>query len=183
MTPLIIALIVIALVVLWAVGAYNGLIRLRNRASNAWAQVEVQLKRRWDLIPNLVETVKGYARHESETLERVIAARNTAVSAKNPADQQAADNLLTGALRQLFAVAEAYPDLKANQNFLDLQAQLTDTENKVSVSRQIYNDTVLTYNNKVETVPSAFIARMFGFEIKPFFDAPDQVDEPPTVSF
>lgn len=183
MTAPIIIFIVLAVIVLWAIGTYNGLIKLRNRTSNAWAQVEVQLKRRWDLIPNLVETVKGYARHERETLEAVIAARNTAVAAKGPADQAAADNLLTGMLRQLFAVAEAYPDLKANQGFLDLQSQLTDTENKVSVSRQIYNDSVLTYNNKVETVPSNIVAMIAGFETKEFFDAPDQVDEPPTVSF
>jgi LemA protein len=162
---------------------YNGLVRLRNRVDNALGQIEVQLKRRYDLIPNLVETVKGYASHEKETLERVVAARNAGLAAQTPGAQAQADNLLTGALRQLFALAEQYPDLKANQNFLQLQSQLEDTENKVSISRQIYNDTVLTYNNKVQMVPSNIVASMTGFKTREFFDAPAEADEAPKVQF
>ena len=142
MTWLWILLGVVLLIVLWLVTAYNGLVGLRNRVDNAWAQVEVQLKRRYDLIPNLVETVKGYAAHEQQTFERVIAARNAAQAAQGPAEQAQAENLLTGALRQLFALAEAYPELRASENFASLQAELAETENKIAVSRQIYNDTV-----------------------------------------
>ncbi len=183
MWPALIIIGILVLIVLWVLGIYNGLVKLRNRVDNAWAQIEVQLKRRYDLIPNLVETVKGYAAHEKETLERVIQARSAGVSAQTPADQAQAENFLTGALRQLFALAERYPDLKANENFLQLQGQLEDTENKVSVSRQIYNDTVLTYNNKVQMVPSNIVASMTGFKIREFFDAPGEADEAPKVEF
>jgi LemA protein len=183
MWPALVILGIVVLLVLWVMVIYNGLVRLRNRVDNALGQIEVQLKRRFDLIPNLVETVKGYASHEKETLERVVAARNAGLAAQTPGAQAQADNLLTGALRQLFALAEQYPDLKANQNFLQLQSQLEDTENKVSISRQIYNDTVLTYNNKVQMVPSNIVASMTGFKTREFFDAPAEADEAPKVQF
>jgi LemA protein len=156
---------------------------LRNRTENAWGQIEVQLKRRYDLIPNLVETVKGYASHERSTFEQVVEARSRAMSAGGVEEKAQAENMLTAALRQLFALAEAYPDLKASTNFLDLQGQLTDTENKIAVSRQIYNDSVLTLNNKVQTVPSNIVASMAGFSTKPYFEAPDEADQAPQVSF
>lgn len=183
MTWLWILLGVVLLIVLWLVTAYNGLIGLRNRVDNAWAQVEVQLKRRYDLIPNLVETVKGYAAHEQQTFERVIAARNAAQAASGPAEQAQAENLLTGALRQLFALAEAYPELRASENFASLQAELAETENKIAVSRQIYNDTVLSFNNKVQQVPTNFVASMFGFSAREFFEAGDEAEEAPKVDF
>src|SRR5260221_13636997 len=135
---------------LWIAGAYNGLIRLRNQLENAWAQIDVQLKRRCDLIPNLVETVKGYAKHESGTLEKVIQARNMALAAKTVGERAEAENVLSGTLKSLFAVAEAYPDLKANQNFMSLQEELTSTENKIAFSRQFYNDSVMSYNTQIE---------------------------------
>ncbi len=181
MWPALIIIGILVLIVLWVLGIYNGLVKLRNRVDNAWAQIEVQLKRRYDLIPNLVETVKGYAAHEKETLERVIQARSAGVSAQTPADQAQAENFLTGALRQLFALAERYPDLKANENFLQLQGQLEDTENKVSVSRQIYNDTVLRYNNAVQTVPSNLVAGAFGFTVRPYFEIEDEIRSVPQV--
>ncbi len=163
------------------IGIYNGLVRLRNRTDNAWAQVDVQLKRRYDLIPNLVETVKGYAAHEQSTFERVVEARNRAVAADSVGEQAEAENFLTGALRQLFALAEAYPELQASQNFSELQTQLAETENKIAVARQIYNDSVLTFNNRVQTVPSNLVAAMTGFTVRPFFDA--ETDEVPEVRF
>ncbi len=175
--------IVIAVLVVLVVILYNGLVQSRNRVDNAWGQVDVQLNRRYDLIPNLVETVKGYATHEQKTFEQVVAARNAAVAASDPATQAQADNLLTGMLRQVFALAEAYPDLKANQNFQQLQADLSETENKIAVSRQIYNDTVLTYNNKVQTIPSSLVAGMTGFRTRAFFDAPGGAEEAPSVQF
>lgn len=174
---------VVVVLVLAFIGIYNGLVRLRNRADNAWAQVDVQLKRRYDLIPNLVETVKGYAAHEQSTFEQVVEARNRAVSAETVEEQAQAENFLTGALRQLFALAESYPDLKASRNFSELQAELAETENKIAVSRQIYNDSVLTYNNRVQTVPSNMVAAMTGFSVKPFFDAPDEAEQVPEVRF
>jgi LemA protein len=179
----IVIVVLLVLLAVWVVALYNGLIQTRNRVDNAWGQVDVQLNRRYDLIPNLVETVKGYASHEKETLERVIAARNSAVAAHDPASQAQADNMLTGMLRQLFAVAEAYPDLKANQNFQQLQGQLSETENKIAVARQIYNDTALTYNNKVQTIPSSIVAGMTGFKPRDFFDAPGGAEEAPSVQF
>ncbi|HTS18973.1 MAG TPA: LemA family protein [Verrucomicrobiae bacterium] len=182
-----IALVLVGLVVIlfaWIAGTYNGLIRLRNQLENAWAQIDVQLKRRHDLIPNLVETVKGYAKHESGTLEKVIQARNMAVSAKSVGERAEAENVLTGALKSLFAVAEAYPDLKANQNFLALQEELTSTENKISFSRQFYNDTVMTFNTRLEVFPTNFIAGMFHFTRHDFFEvkAPEE-REAPKVQF
>lgn len=181
--PWIIGLAVIAVLVLIFVVIYNGLVQTRNRVDNAWAQVDVQLKRRYDLIPNLVETVKGYASHERETFERVTQARSAAQSATGPAEQAQAEGFLTQALRQLFAVAEAYPELRATENFQNLQNQLSETENKIAVSRQIYNDTVLTYNNKVQQIPTNIVAAMAGFKIREFFEAGPEADEAPTVEF
>lgn len=178
----IIAAVVVVLVLI-VVGLYNGLVGSRNRVDNAWSQVEVQLKRRYDLIPNLVETVKGYAAHEQQTFERVIAARNAAQAATTPAEQAEAENILTGALRQLFALAEAYPELRASENFQNLQNELAETENKIAVSRQIYNDTVLTYNNKVQQVPTNIVASVFGFDPREFFEAGDEAQEAPAVEF
>lgn len=178
-----IIVVVVALVLVGLVLLYNQLVQARNRVDNAWSQVDVQLRRRFDLIPNLVETVRGYASHEQETFERVIAARNQAQAAEGPAEAAQAENMLTGALRQLFALAEAYPDLKASTNFSELQGQLSETENRIAVSRQIYNDTVLSYNNKVQTIPSSLVASVTGFETRPYFDAPDEADEAPRVEF
>lgn len=184
MTGVIILLAIIAVLVLWAVAMYNSLVRYRNEIQNSWAQIDVQLKRRTDLIPNLVETVKGYAAHERETLEKVIQARNMAVNATNLDDRMAGENMLTGALKSLFAVAEQYPDLKANQNFLALQEELTSTENKVAFARQFYNDRVLAYNNQRETFPSNIVAGMFNFEQKPYFEVVAPAErEAPKVSF
>jgi LemA protein len=179
----VIAGVVVVVLVLAIVGIYNSLVKLRNRVDNAWAQVDVQLKRRYDLIPNLVETVKGYASHEKSTFEQVVEARNRALAAGTVEEQAQAENFLTGALRQLFALAESYPDLKASQNFSELQAQLAETENKIAVSRQIYNDSVLTFNNKVQTVPSNMVAAMTGFSVKPFFEAPEEAEQAPEVRF
>lgn len=184
MIGLLIILAILAVVVMWAVAMYNSLVRYRNEIDNSWAQIDVQLKRRSDLIPNLVETVKGYASHERETLEKVIQARNMAVSATNIDDRLAGENMLTGALKSLFAVAEQYPDLKANQNFLALQEELTSTENKVAFARQFYNDRVLTYNNTRETFPSNIVAGMFNFEPRTYFDDVTATErEAPQVSF
>lgn len=172
-----------AIVALLFVVLYNRLVAARNRSENAWGQIDVQLQRRHDLIPNLVETVRGYAEHEQATFERVIAARNRAVEAEGPKEQAEAENFLTGALRQLFALAEAYPELEASTNFSQLQGSLEDTENKISISRQIYNDTVLTYNNLVQTVPSNIVANLANFETKEYFEAPEAADEAPRVEF
>ena len=155
----------------WAISVYNKLIALRNRVKDQWAQIDVQLKRRFDLIPNLVETVKGYTKHESETLEAVIKARNTYVSATLPEDQMKADGELTKAISKLFALTESYPELKANTNFQALQQELTETESKIASARQFYNDTVMVYNNKVDMVPSNIIASLFRFEKEAFFEA------------
>jgi len=181
--PWIIAAIVVGLLVLIVIAIYNSLVRDRNRVDNAWGQVDVQLKRRYDLIPNVVETVKGYASHERQTFERVTQARSAAQAAEGPAEQAQAENFLTSALRQLFAVAEDYPELRASENFTGLQAELSETENRIAVSRQIYNDTVLTYNNKVQQVPTNVVASMFGFAEREFFDAGDQAEEAPAVEF
>lgn len=181
--PWIIALVAIGLLVLIFVVIYNGLVGSRNRVDNSWAQVDVQLKRRYDLIPNLVETVKGYATHERETFERVTQARSAAQSASGPAEQAQAENFLTSALRQLFAVAEDYPELRASENFQNLQAELAETENKIAVSRQIYNDTVLTYNNKVQQIPTNIVASMTGFKVREFFEAGEEADQAPVVDF
>ncbi len=162
------AIIVVGLI--WVISVYNGLVGLRVQAQNAWSQIDVQLKRRYDLIPNLVETVKGYASHERETLERVIQARNMAVSAHGVAEQAQAENMLTGALKSLFAVTEAYPDLKANQNFLGLQEELTETEDRIVVARQYYNEVIAQYNSSQQQFPSNAIARRFGFKPGEFFE-------------
>jgi LemA protein len=181
---LIVILIMAAVLVLAVIGIYNSLVRLRQQVKNAWSQIDVQLKRRYDLIPNLVETVKGYAKHEKETLERVIQARNAAVSAQGVEQQAQAENLLTGALRQLFALAESYPDLKANQNFLALQEELTTTENKISFARQHYNDTSANYNTRVQSFPANLVAGTFGFTEQVFFEIEDHTQrEAPQVQF
>ncbi len=176
--------VVFALIGLYLVVLYNGLVQKRNRVDNAWAQIDVQLRRRRDLIPNIVEAVKGYAAHERGTFEAVTEARAAAAGAQSPAAIGAAEGLLEQALGRLFAVAEAYPDLKANQSFLDLQAQLSDTESKIAVSRQVYNDTVLTYNNAIQVLPAVLIAGPLGFKKREFFEIEDAGDrEPPAVSF
>src|ERR1700730_13597424 len=161
-------LIVVAVLALSIVFIYNGLVRLRVQCDNAWSQIDVQLKRRHDLIPNLVETVKGYAAHERGTFEAVTNARANAINAQSPQDQAQAENVLSGALKSLFAVAEAYPDLKANQNFLNLQEELTASEDKVAYARQYYNDSVLNYNTQIQKFPTVLLAGMFHFEKREF---------------
>lgn len=166
-------IIVVALVVLWAVWAYNKFVKLTNRSEEAWADIDVQLKRRYDLIPNLVNTVKGYASHEQKTFEQVTEARSNAMQAEGTGDPKLsaqAENMLSGALKSLFAVAEAYPDLKANQNFLELQRELSDTENKIQAARRFYNANVRDLNIATESFPSNLIARMFGFKQREFFE-------------
>jgi LemA protein len=175
--------IVVVLLGFYVVATYNRLVKQRNRVDNAWGQVEVQLQRRYDLIPNLVETVKGYASHERATFEEVTRARSAAAAATSPAEQAQADTMLTAALRQLFAVAEDYPQLRASENFASLQGDLSDTENKIAVSRQIYNDTVLTYNTAIQQVPASLVAGMTGFSSRETYDAPDLADTAPDVSF
>ena len=174
---------IVVLLLIYFVSTYNGLVRLRNMVSDQWSQIDVLLKRRSDLIPNLVETVKGYAKHEKETLDAVITARNKAVSAKGIEDEMKASGELTGALNKLFALAESYPDLKANTNFMDLQNNLKDTEDKISYARQFYNDAVLKYKNKIEMFPSSIVAGMFKFEPKPFFEATETERENVKVKF
>lgn len=176
-------IVLLVLIILWAVRIYNSLVAKRNRVDNAWGQVDVQLQRRFDLIPNLVETVRGYASHESKTFEAVAEARSMAAGASTPGEQAVADNFLTSALRQLFAVAEDYPELRASENFASLQADLTDTENKIAVARQIYNDTVLKYNNAVQQVPSSLVAALTGFKTRELYDAPNEAETAPEVSF
>jgi LemA protein len=179
-----IILAVVALVVVLFVVLYNGLVRSRNQVDNSWSQVDVQLKRRLDLIPNLVETVKGYASHEKSTFEAVINARSAAMAAApTPGAQGQADNVLSGALRQLFALSEAYPDLKANQNFLAMQEELTSTESRVAYARQFYNDSVLGYHNKLDTFPTVLVAKMGNFPRREFFEAEDAARTAPTVKF
>lgn len=179
-----VALIIILVVVLALVLVYNSLIQRRNRVDNAWSQIDVQLRRRLDLIPNLVETVKGYAAHEQSTLDAVVNARNAAISAPStPAAQAGADNAVTGALRQLFALSESYPDLKANQNFLALQEELTATEGRVSYARQFYNDSVLGLNNAIQKVPGVFVARLAGVTAREYFKAGPEAQETPKVQF
>ena len=174
---------IILLLIIWAIATYNKLVDLRNRVKDQWAQIDVQLKRRFDLIPNLVETVKGYTKHESETLESVIKARNTYVSAKTPDAQMKADGELEQAISKLFALAENYPDLKANTNFQHLQTELTETESKIASARQFYNDTVLVYNNKIEMVPSNIIAGIFKFKQETFFEVQEAERENVQVKF
>ena len=183
---MIVLLVVLGLVVvlgLWAALTYNGLVRLRNRIDNAWSQIDVQLRRRYDLIPNLVETVKGYAAHEKETLERVIQARQQGVQAQGVQEQAQAENMITGALRQLFALSEAYPDLKANQNFLSLQEELTATEDRIRFARQFYNDSVLQYDNRRQAFPANVLAGMFNFEDREYFELDEEGRDPVQVQF
>ena len=183
MLPVIIGIVVVVVIVCAIAGIYNNMVTKRNRIDNAWQNIDTQLQRRNDLIPNLVETVKGYAKHEQDTLAAVINARNTAVSATTPEAKMEADNVLTGALRQLFAVAEAYPDLKANTNFMQLQATLEDTENKVSYARQSYNDCVLSYNNAIQTFPAVIFAGIFQFKPRTGFEASNESRQAPKVQF
>src|SRR3954470_10770769 len=184
MTPLIIVLVVVAVIVIGGVLIYNGLVQRRLRIREAYAQIEVQLKRRWDLIPNLVNAVKGYMNFEQSVLENVTAARANAVAAgaQGPAAQASAENALTGSLRSLFAVVENYPDLKANQNVLELQEQLTTTENQIGFARQHYNATVLDYNTGIATFPNVLIAGPMGFRPEQFFDAEPEASQVPTVN-
>src|SRR6202041_1004751 len=185
-TSTLIVLAVIVVIVLWAITVYNGLISMRQRVNQAFADIDVQLKQRHDLVPNLVETVKGYAAHERGTLDEVVKARNAAVSAQGPAQQAAAENMLSGALRQLFALSEAYPDLKANANFQQLQAELSDLENKIAAARRFFNNAVQEYNTGIQQMPAALFAGMFGFTRKDFFDlgaTRTEVEAVPTVKF
>ncbi|RKZ07761.1 LemA family protein [bacterium] len=179
-----IILIVIVAIVIIVIGLYNGLVRLRRRCDNAWAQIDVQLKRRHDLIPNLVETAKGYMKYEQEVLENVTKARQQAVNASGVRDQAKAENMLTSTLRSMFAVVENYPDLKANENMKALMEELVSTENKISFARQHYNDSVMDYNTRIETVPSNIFASMFGFRAREFFEIEDEGDRAvPKVDF
>ena len=181
--PWIIIGVVVVLIALYVVSTYNGLVSLKNRVQDQWSQIDVELKRRFDLIPNLVNTVKGYAKHESETLENVIKARNSYLSASTPEGQMEADGELTNAINHLFALSESYPDLKANENFKDLQGQLKDTEDKISYARKFYNDTALQLNNKIEMFPSNIIAKMFNFKKVEFFKANEAERENVKVEF
>ncbi len=175
---------VLVLGVLLAICTYNSLVTKRVRVRNAWSQIDVQLKRRYDLIPNLVDTVKGYASHEKETLERVIQARNQAVGASGVAQQAEAENMLTGALKQLFALSESYPNLKANENFAQLQEELTSTENKIAFARQHYNDTTASYNTACQKFPNNLLAGAFGFKCEDFFEIEEpEMREAPKVQF
>lgn len=181
---MLVALIVIAILVVLVAGAYNGLVASRNRVKDQWSQIDVQLKKRADLIPNIVETVKGYAKHEKETLEDVIKARNALNTASTVEDEMKANNQITGALNKLFALSEAYPELKANENFMSLQKDLKDIEDKISYARQFYNDSVMTYNNKVQMFPTNIIANIFNFKESKFFEIENAKDkETPKVSF
>ncbi|MCJ7544606.1 MAG: LemA family protein [Phycisphaerae bacterium] len=183
-TILIIVLVVVVLAILAIIGIYNGLVQKRIRCQEAWSQIDVQLKRRYDLIPNLVETVKGYAAHEKETLDRVIHARQQAIAAQGVRQQAEAENMLTGELRQLFALSEAYPNLKANENFLALQEELSSTENRISFSRQHYNDSAAVYNTAAQTFPNSVIAGTFGFARQDYFELEDAaMREAPKVKF
>lgn len=184
---MVVALVLLAIIVVLAfivIGMYNALIQLRNQVKNAWSQIDVQLKRRHDLIPNLVETAKGYMMHERQTLENITAARSRAMQAESVGDKAKAEGELSGVMSKFFLVVENYPDLKANQNFLALQEELTSTENKIAFSRQAYNDQVLFYNNKIQMFPSNIIAGMFSFQQSEFFQVEDKAErDVPKVSF
>lgn len=173
---------VIAVLIIALAAAYNGLVRSRNKVNNSWKQIDVQLKRRHDLIPNLVEMVKDYMSYEQEVLQNVTKARSEAMQAQGPADSARAENVLSGALKSLFAVAENYPDLKANQNVSQLQEELTSTENKIAFARQLYNDLVMDFNNKVQTFPSNVVAGAFGFKAREYFEVPEEEKEPVKVN-
>ena len=184
MVWVIVILAIVAVLVIVVIALYNRFVRLRNRVDNAWAQIEVQLKRRWDLIPNLIETVKGYAAHERGTFEAVTEARAGAQQARSPEQAGQAEGLLSQALGRLFAVAEAYPELQADENFRQLQSELAETENRIAVSRQVYNDTVLTYHNAIQTFPGVVLAGPFGFTQREFFELEDAAQrEAPHVDF
>ena len=180
---IIILLGVLAVIAFYVVSVYNGLVNARNKVRDQFSQIDVQLKRRFDLIPNLVETVKGYAKHESETLEKVIQARNNYANAKTEAEKVAASNEMSRGVMNIMALAESYPDLKANTNFVDLQNQLKEVEDKISYARQFYNDSVLMYNNKVEMIPSNIVASIFGFKKETFFEADEKERENVKVKF
>lgn len=184
MSAFLIFVVVVAVIAMYAVQIYNSLVKLRNQVKNAWSQIDVQLKRRHDLIPNLIETVKGYMTHERDTLENITRARSSAVDASSVADKSKAESELSGALQRFNLVVENYPDLKANQNFLSLQEELTSTENKISFSRQAYNDQVLFYNNKIEMFPSNILAGMFNFIKEEFFEIEVEAErDVPKVKF
>jgi len=178
-----ILLIVLVVVIMWIIGTYNGLITLKNRVDEAWSDIDVQLKRRYDLIPNLLNTVKGYASHEKEVFEKVTQARTMAMNAGTAEAKAGAENMLSGALKSLFAVAEAYPDLKANQNFLELQRELTDTEDKIQASRRFYNGNARDFNIKIEIFPSNIVAGMLHFTKRDFFEAGESERENVKVEF
>jgi LemA protein len=181
----IIIIVIVVLLVIWFIASYNGLVRLRNRIDSAWSQIGVQLERRHDLIPNLVETVKGYAAHEQGTLEGVVQARNAAIQAKSagPEEQAQAENVLTGALKNLFALSEAYPDLKANASFLSLQEELSATEGRIAYARQYYNDAVQRYNTKIQSFPAVLLAGALRFQEREYFEADGDARGPVNVSF
>lgn len=181
--PYLIIVIVIVAVALYAIGTYNGLVRKRNKVANSWSQIDVQLKRRFDLIPNLVEIVKGYAAHESQTFEKVVEARTKYMSAGNHQEAINADNELSQSLGRLFAVSEAYPELKANTNFQELQRELSKTEDKIGYSRQFYNDVTLDYNNAIQLFPSSIFANMFNFTEEPFFRVDENETAAPQIKF
>lgn len=183
MSPTIISFLVLAVVVLFGIIIYNSLIRLKNRVDEAWSDIDVQLKRRYDLIPNLINTVKGYATHERELLEKVTVARTTAMNAGSLEEKQQAENMLSGTLKSLFAVAENYPDLKANQNFLELQRELADTENKIQAARRFYNGNVRDFNTKIEIFPSNLVAKAMNFSQRAFFEAEEVEKENVKVAF
>ena len=184
MIPLTVILVLIFVLVIWFVGIYNALVRLRNQVKNSWSQIDVQLKRRHDLIPNLIETVKGYMKHEREVLENITAYRAQAMNASSVGEKAKAEGMLGGALGQLNIAVEAYPDLKANQNFLSLQEELTSTENKISYARQSYNDQVMFFNNKIQMFPSNIVAGMFSFSEEEFFELEDPAEKAvPKVEF
>ena len=183
MIALIIILVIVVLIIAFFAGNYNSLVSLRNKVKDQWSQIDVNLKRRNDLIPNVVETVKGYAKHEKGTLEDVIKARNTFISAKTPEEEMKASGEITQAVSKLFALAESYPELKATENFMNLQNELKETEDKISYARQFYNDTVMTYNNKVQMFPSNIIANMFNFKPETFFEAEESERKNVEVKF
>lgn len=177
------ALLILAILVVFVVGIYNGLVRLKNKCEEGWADIDTQLKRRYDLIPNLIETVKGYASHEAQTLEKVVQARNTALNAKTVQEKEQAENAISGALKTIFALAENYPDLKANQNFMDLQKTLTEIEEHIQLSRRYYNATVRDFNTKIEVFPNNLLANQLGFTKKEFFQATEEEKQNVKVNF
>lgn len=183
MTPIIYVLLAVGLIAVLIAALYNSLVRLKNKVNEAWADIDTQLKRRYDLIPNLVETVKGYATHESETLEKVVQARNAALNATSMQEKEQAENMLTGALKSIFALAEQYPDLKANQNFMELQSTLKEIEDHIQMSRRYYNATVRDFNTKIEVFPNNLLAKPLGFTQREFFEATEEEKGNVKVSF